>query len=406
MSTAPIEPVMPESSPKWSTEGQDGNQVVAREIGRALREARLARGVQIADIAEQLRIRANYLDALEEGELERLPAQTYALGFLRSYGTYLGLDRERLVSPLKSAASTGLSREPVAPPRPRRTGLKVIALLLLGPAAYAGYRISSDPDQDRAVPPPTASSSPVNQTNDAVPVNEAPSESLSSAAIGAVERPREESAAPLQGGSPASMIVAPEEIAQLAGPQEPVDIPGAADALHASGRVQVQTPATSPTSPGPADHQPEQSSADEAPADGGMPQDAMLAQSPFGNAALGSSPASTTVVEPAPSPPAPPAAINNHQVVSQPDPAPVAARFTLQVAAVRDPASVPSEWRRLTRRYASLAGLEPRAPRSVEIPGKGTFYRVYGGAFATRAEARAACERLRLEGGDCRVVAF
>ena len=382
MSTAPINPVLAESSPKWSTEGQYGNHAVAREIGRELREARLAGGKRIANIAEQLRIRADYLDALEEGELERLPARTYAVGFLRSYGTYLGLDGERLIGRLKSAASTGPSREPVAPPRPRRTALKVLAFLLLGPAAYAGYRISSDPDQDRVLPPPkassemlraptSASSSPVNQANDAVPVNEAPSESLSSAAIGAVERPREESVAPLQGaGGPAPMIAAPEEIAQLADPQEPVDMPGAADAPYASSGGQVQTPATSPTSPEPVDHQPKRSAADEAPAT------------------------------------APPTATDNQQAASPPDPAPVAARFALQVAAVRDPASVPSEWRRLKRRYASLAGLELRAPRSVEIPGKGTFYRVYGGAFATRAEARAACDRLRSEGGDCRVVAF
>jgi cytoskeleton protein RodZ len=418
MSTAPIDPVMAESSPKWSTEGQYGDHAVAREIGRELREARLAGGKRIANIAEQLRIRADYLDALEEGELERLPARTYAVGFLRSYGTYLGLDGERLVGRLKSAASTGPSRKPVAPPRPRRTALKVLAFLLLGPAAYAGYRISSDPDQDRVLPPPrassemlraptSASSSPVNQANDAVPVNEAPSESLSSAAIGAVERPREESVAPLQGaGGPAPMIAAPEEIAQLADPQEPVDMPGAADAPYASSGGQVQTPATSPTSPEPVDHQPKRSAADEAPADGGMPLDEMPAQSPFENAAPVSSPASATAAEPAPSSTAPPTATDNQQAASPPDPAPVAARFALQVAAVRDPASVPSEWRRLKRRYASLAGLELRAPRSVEIPGKGTFYRVYGGAFATRAEARAACDRLRSEGGDCRVVAF
>jgi len=67
MSTAPIDPVMAESSPKWSTEGQYGDHAVAREIGRELREARLAGGKRIANIAEQLRIRADYLDALERG---------------------------------------------------------------------------------------------------------------------------------------------------------------------------------------------------------------------------------------------------------------------------------------------------------------------------------------------------
>ena len=83
---------------------------------------------------------------------------------------------------------------------------------------------------------------------------------------------------------------------------------------------------------------------------------------------------------------------------------PPAARFAVHVASVRDPADVPGEWRRLAGRYPSLAGLEPQAPRTVEVPGKGTFHRVIGGAFATRAEAQAVCGRVRSAGGHCAVV--
>ena len=82
-----------------------------------------------------------------------------------------------------------------------------------------------------------------------------------------------------------------------------------------------------------------------------------------------------------------------------------AARFAVHVASVRDPADVPGEWRRLAGRYPSLAGLEPQPPRTVEVPGKGTFHRVLGGAFATRAEAQAVCGRVRSAGGYCAVVA-
>jgi hypothetical protein len=59
------------------------------------------------------------------------------------------------------------------------------------------------------------------------------------------------------------------------------------------------------------------------------------------------------------------------------------------VASVRTPAAVSGEWQRLAGRYPLLAGLEPQAPRTVEVPGKSTFHRVIGGAFAIRAEARA-----------------
>jgi tetratricopeptide (TPR) repeat protein len=83
---------------------------------------------------------------------------------------------------------------------------------------------------------------------------------------------------------------------------------------------------------------------------------------------------------------------------------PPAARVAVHVASVRDPAEVPGEWQRLAKRYQVLAGLEPQTPRKVEVPGKGIFYRVIGGAFAARAEAQAVCDRLRSAGGYCTIV--
>jgi hypothetical protein len=78
--------------------------------------------------------------------------------------------------------------------------------------------------------------------------------------------------------------------------------------------------------------------------------------------------------------------------------------FAIQVALVRDPAEGLREWQRLVRHHPALGDLKPRPPRSVGVAGKGIFYGVVGGSFATRAEARAACDRVRWEGGDCREV--
>ena len=82
-----------------------------------------------------------------------------------------------------------------------------------------------------------------------------------------------------------------------------------------------------------------------------------------------------------------------------------AATFALQLAAVPEPSGVAAEWRRLTERFPDLAGLEPREPRAVRLPGGRTFYRVAAGAFATRDQAQVACDRLRARGGACQVVA-
>jgi hypothetical protein len=100
----------------------------------------------------------------------------------------------------------------------------------------------------------------------------------------------------------------------------------------------------------------------------------------------------------------------NDQIVWQPGGVPQVAepemsspRFAIQVAAVRDAAKVPGEWQRLAKRYQTLAGLKPQAPTMVDVPGKGTFYRVIGGAFATKTEAQAVCEKLRSAGGYCTI---
>jgi cytoskeleton protein RodZ len=73
-------------------------------IGRELRAARLARGEDLYDIADILRIRPLYLEALERGDLGPIPGRPYAFGFLKSYADYIGLDGRALVGELKDAA--------------------------------------------------------------------------------------------------------------------------------------------------------------------------------------------------------------------------------------------------------------------------------------------------------------
>ena len=61
-------------------------------IGKRLAEARRARGIELAEVEERLKIRAHYLRAMEEERWDLLPGAAYARGFLRTYGDYLGLD--------------------------------------------------------------------------------------------------------------------------------------------------------------------------------------------------------------------------------------------------------------------------------------------------------------------------
>src|SRR5450756_552985 len=74
------------------------------KVGEALAAKRGERGLTIQQAASATRIQADYLKALEEGDLERLPAPVYAKGYLRTYARYLGLDPEPLAEIIRAPA--------------------------------------------------------------------------------------------------------------------------------------------------------------------------------------------------------------------------------------------------------------------------------------------------------------
>ena len=53
-------------------------------IGTDLRAARESLGWTLSDVAKKLRIRLSFLEALEAGQLTRIPGNVYARGFLRN----------------------------------------------------------------------------------------------------------------------------------------------------------------------------------------------------------------------------------------------------------------------------------------------------------------------------------
>lgn len=75
-----------------------------RTVGQLLRETREGYGSDIPRVASALRIRASYLEAIEEARYDRLPGPVYALGFVRAYATHLGLDGEEAVRRFKLEA--------------------------------------------------------------------------------------------------------------------------------------------------------------------------------------------------------------------------------------------------------------------------------------------------------------
>lgn len=80
-------------------------------VGEILRRTRVHYGQSIADIEKALRIRASQIKAIEEEDVENLPGRVYAIGFVRSYAEYLGLDGDKMVHLFK-AQSGGKASSP------------------------------------------------------------------------------------------------------------------------------------------------------------------------------------------------------------------------------------------------------------------------------------------------------
>src|ERR1700743_625015 len=66
-------------------------------VGQDLRTARQRRGDDLATVSKALKIRKDHLEALEEDRIEHLPGRAYAVGFVRTYAEYLGLDQAACV---------------------------------------------------------------------------------------------------------------------------------------------------------------------------------------------------------------------------------------------------------------------------------------------------------------------
>ena len=80
------------------------------EIGRFLEQKRKERGLSLEEVEQATKIRKRYLKGLERGDYAILPDAVYAMGFLKTYANYLGLDGEALSRQLKSSRKTRRER--------------------------------------------------------------------------------------------------------------------------------------------------------------------------------------------------------------------------------------------------------------------------------------------------------
>ncbi|MDR0367445.1 MAG: helix-turn-helix domain-containing protein, partial [Rickettsiales bacterium] len=66
-----------------------------------LRKAREAKNLDFDAISNAVKIKPQYLAAIEESKFSKLPGQAYVIGFMRTYADYLGLDAAKTVAQYK-----------------------------------------------------------------------------------------------------------------------------------------------------------------------------------------------------------------------------------------------------------------------------------------------------------------
>lgn len=67
------------------------------KAGQRLKEERLKQGLTLEEVSRTTKIRKDFLDAIEKSEYDRLPASTFAQGFVRNYTQFLELPEEEVL---------------------------------------------------------------------------------------------------------------------------------------------------------------------------------------------------------------------------------------------------------------------------------------------------------------------
>jgi transcriptional regulator with XRE-family HTH domain len=137
----------------------------AWRAGRKLAEARRQRGWTLEEVAERIRVRREFLEALEDMNVKLLPGKAYALAFLRSYARELGVEEKAIVDQFQDECA--LSREdvqrqirnPSSKPRRERPWM-LAAALVIAAAAFVGWRALDRDGEAEAAREPAVAAAP------------------------------------------------------------------------------------------------------------------------------------------------------------------------------------------------------------------------------------------------------
>jgi len=79
-------------------------------IGEKFKEARKEKGLFVEQVARETNISRSYIEAIEDEKFDDFPGETYLIGYLRSYASYIGFNPEEIINIYKK---TKIQEDPV-----------------------------------------------------------------------------------------------------------------------------------------------------------------------------------------------------------------------------------------------------------------------------------------------------
>ncbi|MBI2916062.1 MAG: helix-turn-helix domain-containing protein [Elusimicrobia bacterium] len=156
------------------------NQTNHSQVRETLKRNRENKGLSLKTVHQDTRISLRYLEALESGEWNQIPAEVYVIGFLRNYAAYLGLNPESIVAQYRNEQDSAVTAQPekkaTSPefsshPDGKRFGLIILGFSLL--VAVGGWWMRKEIKEES----PASPSAPHSYSS-SIPLEKLVSESL------------------------------------------------------------------------------------------------------------------------------------------------------------------------------------------------------------------------------------
>jgi cytoskeleton protein RodZ len=170
---APQSPVPPEAAPDPEAVAQSLEEVGA---GAFLAQARHMAGLTIEEASEATKVKADHLEAIEWMRLDRLPPLPYAIGFVKAYARYLGLDAETVAAQFKTQigalaplAPEAANADPVAETPSSEEGGRLVSVFAMLAVAmfvlWVGFQVlTGGGEAEVKTPPAVAEQAPAAAT--------------------------------------------------------------------------------------------------------------------------------------------------------------------------------------------------------------------------------------------------